>query len=79
MRFLVITIMHVWRFSLTTLVKNAKEFIEAHIYIPAIRLFRRYKTINANTVTASDGPTMTYHCTVVLSEKKKKTKQKTKR
>ena len=46
------------------------------IYIPAIRLFRRYKTINANTVTASDGPTMKYHCTVVLSETKQNKKQK---
>ena len=28
--------------------------------------------MNANTVTASNGPTMKYHCTVVLAEKKKK-------
>ena len=41
-------------------------------YVPAIRLFQRYKTMNANTVTASNGPTMKYHCTVVLAEKKKK-------
>ena len=68
--------MHVWRFSPTICVKSAKEFIEAHIYIPAIRLFRRYKTINANTVTASNGPTMKYHCTVVLSETKQNKKQK---
>ena len=27
--------------------------------------------MNANTVTARNGPTMKYHCTVVLSEKKK--------
>ena len=44
------------------------------VYVPAIRLFQRYKTMNANTVTASNGPTMKYHCTVVLAEKKKKTK-----
>ena len=25
--------------------------------------------MNANTVTASNGPTMRYHCTVVLAEK----------
>ena len=42
------------------------------VYVPAIRLFQRYKTMNANTVTASNGPTMKYHCTVVLAEKKKK-------
>ena len=37
-------------------------------------------TINANTVTASNGPTMKYHCTVVLAEKTKaKTKKKTKK
>ena len=45
-------------------------------YVPAIRLFQRYKTMNANTVTASNGPTMKYHCTVVFAGKeKKKTKQ----
>ena len=42
------------------------------VYVPAIRLFQRYKTMNANTVTASNGPTMKYHCTVVLAEKKQK-------
>ena len=41
------------------------------VYVPAIRLFQRHKTINANTVTASNGPTMKYHCTVVLAAKKK--------
>ena len=46
------------------------------VYVPAIRLFQRYKTTNANTVTANNGPTMKYHCTVVLSEKKKKTKNR---
>ena len=46
--------------------------------VPAIRLFQRYKTTNANTVTASNGPTMKYHCTVVLAEKKKQNKNKTK-
>ena len=52
--------------------KDAK--FNAHV--PAIRLFQRYKTTNANTVEASNGPTMKYHCTVVLAEKKnKKTKQ----
>ena len=45
------------------------------VYVPAIRLFQRYKTMNANTVTASNGPTMKYHCTVILAEKKKTTKQ----
>ena len=29
--------------------------------------------MNANTVTASNGPTMTYHCTVALAEKQKTT------
>ena len=41
-------------------------------YVPAFRLFRRYKTMNANTATTSNGPTMKYHCTVVLAEKTKK-------
>ena len=41
-------------------------------YVPAIRLFRRYKTMNASTATTSNGPTMKYHCTVVLSAKTKK-------
>ena len=45
------------------------------VYVPAIRLFQRYKTMNANTVTASNGATMKYHCTVVLAEKKKNQKQ----
>ena len=31
--------------------------------------------MNANTVTASKGPTMKYHCTVALPEKKNKTKK----
>ena len=35
--------------------------------------------MNANTVTASNGPTMKYHCIVVLAEKtKKKQKQQQK-
>ena len=42
------------------------------VYVPAIRLFQRLKTMNANTVAASNGPTMKYHCTVVLAEKTKK-------
>ena len=45
------------------------------VYVPAIRLFQRYKTANANAVTARNGPTMKYHCTVVLSEKKNKQKK----
>ena len=50
------------------------------VYVPAIRLFQRYKTMNTNTVTASNGPTMKYHCTVILAEKNKQTnKQKTKK
>ena len=28
--------------------------------------------MNANTATTSNGPTMKYHCTVVLAEKKKR-------
>ena len=47
------------------------------VYVPAIRLFQRHKTINANTVTASNGPTMKYHCTVVLAAKKKQTNKHT--
>ena len=31
--------------------------------------------MNANTVTANNGPTMKYHCTVVLAEKKNKRKR----
>ena len=43
------------------------------VYVPAIRPFQtEYKTMNANTVTASNGPTMKYHCTVVLAEKTKR-------
>ena len=42
------------------------------VYVPEIRLFQRYKTMNANTVTASNEPTMKYHCTVVLAEKTKR-------
>ena len=42
------------------------------VYVPTIRLFQRYETMNANTVTASNGPTMKYHCTVFLAEKTKK-------
>ena len=49
------------------------------VYVPAIRLFQRYKTMNANTVTARNGPTMKYHCTVVLAGKKKKNKQRNKK
>lgn len=42
-------------------------------YVPAIRLFQRYKTMNTNNVTASSGPTMKYHWTVFLliAEKQK--------
>ena len=47
-------------------------------YVPAIRLFQRYNTMNANTVTASNGPTMKYQCTVVFAGKEKK-QNKTKR
>ena len=42
------------------------------VHVQGIRLFQRYKTTNANTVTASNGQTMKYHCTVVLAEKRKK-------
>ena len=53
------------------------------VCVPAIRLFQRYKAMNANTVTASNGPTLKYHCTVILAEKNKQTnkkqKQKTRR
>ena len=38
------------------------------VYVPAFCLFHRYKTMN---VTASNGPAMKYHCTVVFSEKRK--------
>ena len=47
------------------------------VYVPPIRLFQRYKTMNANTATASNGPTMKYHCTLVLAGKEN-TKNKTK-
>ena len=46
------------------------------VYVPAIRLFQKYKTTNANTVTASNGPTMKHHSVVVLSEKTKNKKKK---
>ena len=65
--------MHVWPLALLAL-RTQKNLLKL-IYIPAIRLFQRYKTINANTVTESDGPTIKCHCTVVLSEKNKKTKR----
>ena len=55
--FLIITIMQ----------KNLLELK----YVPATRLFQRYKAMNANTVTASNGPTMKNHCRVVLSGKNK--------
>ena len=42
------------------------------LYIQVIRLFQRYKTMNANTITASNGPITKYHCLVALAEKKKK-------
>ena len=42
------------------------------VYVPAIRLFQRYKTMDANTATASNEPIMKYHCTVVLAEKTKR-------
>ena len=49
------------------------------VYVPAIRLFQIFKAMNANTVTASNGPTMKYHRIVALAENKKnKTKTKTK-
>ena len=47
------------------------------VYVPAIRLFQSFKAMNANTVTASNGPTMKYHRIVALAENKK-TKQKQK-
>ena len=49
------------------------------VYVPAIRLFQRYNTMNANTVTASNGPTMKNHCTVALAEKNKQTNKQTKK
>ena len=45
------------------------------VHVPAIRLFQMYQTMNANTVTESNGATMKYHCTVVLAEKKKQNKK----
>ena len=49
------------------------------VYVPAIRLFQSFKAMNANTVTASNGPTMKYHRIVALAEnKKQKKKNKTK-
>ena len=42
------------------------------VYVPAIRLLQRYKTMDANTATASNEPTMKYHCTVVLAETTKR-------
>ena len=47
------------------------------VYVPAIRLFQSFKAMNANTVRASNGPTMKYHRIVAFAENKKtKTKQK---
>ena len=45
------------------------------VYVPAFRLFQRYNILNANTVTASNGPTMKYHSTVALAEKKQQQQQ----
>ena len=45
-------------------------------HVPAIRIFQRYNTTNANTVTASNRPAMKYHCIVVLAEKTKQNKNK---
>ena len=56
--FLIITIMQ----------KNLLELK----YVPATRLFQKYRAMNANTVTASNGPTMKNHCRAVLSGKKTK-------
>ena len=42
------------------------------VYVPAIRLFQRYKTMDAKTATARNEPTMKYHCTVVLAETTKR-------
>ena len=49
------------------------------VYVPAIRLFQSFKAMNANTVTASNGPTMKYHRIVVLAENKKQNKTKNKK
>ena len=51
-------------------------YIIVQIYLPAIRRFQRYKVMDANTVIVRTEPTMTYHCTVVLAEKKRNKKQK---
>ena len=48
------------------------------VYVPAIRLFQSFKAMNANTVTASNGPTMKYHRIVALAENKKQSKNKNK-
>ena len=48
------------------------------LYVPAIRRFQSFKAMNSNTVTASNGPTMKYHCTVVLAEKTKQNKNRQK-
>ena len=48
------------------------------VYVPAIRRFQSFKAMNANTVTASNGPTMKYHRIVAFAENKKKKKTKTK-
>ena len=45
------------------------------VYVPAIRLFQSFKAMNANTVTASNGPTMKYHRIVALAENKKQNKK----
>ena len=47
------------------------------VYVPAIRRFQSFKAMNANTVTASNGPTMKYHRIVAFAEnQKKRQKQK---
>ena len=48
------------------------------VYVPAIRLFQSLKAMNADTVTASNGPTMKYHRRVALAENKKQNKKKQK-
>ena len=48
------------------------------VYVPAIRLFQSLKAMNADTVTASNGPTMKYHRRVALAENKKQNKKKNK-
>ena len=49
-----------------------KMHLSELVYVPAIRLFQRYKTMDADTATASNEPTMEYHCTVVLAETTKR-------